>query len=178
LKFVVTEGDGASNNGQRKTFCIDYGSARIFSTRVAKALVLLDNEYMSWPDVNERKVIAKEFQDLADFPRCIGIIDGTLCPLACQPQTKDAPDYSGRKFAYSLSVLIVNDQKRRIRHYLAGFTGSAHDNRIWSRSHLHQHPWDYFSEGEYLLGGFSFLQQFDHGSFVQKTKWSCSTSPT
>jgi hypothetical protein len=88
LKFVGTEGDGASNNGQRNTLCIGYGSARIFSTRVAKALVSLDNEYMSWPDIDERKVIAKEFQDLADFPRCVGIIDATLCPLAFQPQTK------------------------------------------------------------------------------------------
>jgi DDE superfamily endonuclease len=156
LRYVGTEGDGASNNGQRNTFCIGYGSASNYRFRVAKALVSLQKEYYLWPDENERKEISKEFQAMNDFPRVVGIMDGTLFPLAFSPQTKDAPDYSGRKFSYSLSVLIVNDHKRRIRHYLAGFPGSAHDQRVWTHTKLFRNPEQYFSPGQYLLGDSAF----------------------
>jgi DDE superfamily endonuclease len=92
------------------------------------------------------------------LPKCFkaGIMDGTLFPLAFSPQTKDAPDYSGRKFPYSLSVLIVNDHKKRIRHYLAGFPGYAHDQRVWSHTKLFREPQQYFSPGQYILGDSAF----------------------
>lgn len=156
LKFIGTEGDGASNSGQRNTFCIGYGTATTYQSRVVEALLSLRDEFISWPDADERLGIAKAFHEMADFPRCVGIVDGTLFPLAFAPQTKDAPDYSGRKFQYSLSVLIFNDHKRKIRHYLAGFPGSAHDNRIWNRTHLQRKPAEYFSEREYILGDSAF----------------------
>jgi hypothetical protein len=38
-------------------------------------------------------------------------MDGTLFPLAFRPRTEDAPDYSGHKHAYSLSALIVCDDR-------------------------------------------------------------------
>ena len=47
-------------------------------------------------------------------------MDGTLFPLASRPRTEDAPDYSGRKHAYSLSALIVCDDRRRIRYMKQG----------------------------------------------------------
>jgi hypothetical protein len=55
------------------------------------------------------------------FPHCVMIADGTLTstPLAFEPETEDAPNYSGRKYGYSLSTVIFSDHsKRRIHHYL------------------------------------------------------------
>ena len=51
----------------------------------------------------------------------IGIGDGKLVHLTYEPQSGDAPDYHGQKFAYSMTTLIVNDDKRRIQHYQAIF---------------------------------------------------------
>ena len=58
-------------------------------------------------------------------------MDGTLLPLAFEPSSDDAADYHRRKFPYSLTVLVINDDKQRIRAYLAGYPGSTHDNRLW-----------------------------------------------
>jgi DDE superfamily endonuclease len=72
------------------------------------------------------------------------------------PSRKDAPDYSGRKHAYSLSVLIVNDDQRLIRYYLSGWPGSVHGNRVWNNTTLCREPDKYFSNNQYLLGDSAF----------------------
>ena len=86
----------------------------------------------------------------------MGIADGTLFPLAFEPQTEDAPDYSGRKYGYSLSTMVICDHTRRIRHYLAGFPGSAHDNRVYKSTQLAMAPGDHFGSMQYLLGDSAF----------------------
>jgi hypothetical protein len=83
-------------------------------------------------------------------------MDGTLFPLAFRPQSKDAPDYSGRKHAYSLSALIVCDDQRRIRYINAGWPGTAHDNQILRNSNLFQRPLLFFAERQYILGDSAF----------------------
>jgi hypothetical protein len=50
----------------------------------------------------------------------------------------------------------MNDHKRRIRHYLAGFPGTSHDNRIWEATDLFKNPDFYFAVGQYLLGDSAF----------------------
>jgi hypothetical protein len=156
LKYVGTEGDGASHNGQRNTFCVGYGTGAKYRKRVTKAIRSLRDEYYTWPDEEERRQIATAHESIQPFPCCVGVADGTLLPLAFSPWTSDAPDYSGRKFQYSLSVLIINDHKRRVRHFLAGFPGSAHDNKIWSNTLLCRNPTNFFSQNEYLLGDSAF----------------------
>jgi DDE superfamily endonuclease len=84
------------------------------------------------------------------------MIDGTLLPLATAPQRQDAPDYSGRKYNYSLSIIIINDDNRMIRYYLSGWPGSAHDSRIFSHTKVANEPEEYFSEHQYLLGDSAF----------------------
>jgi len=78
-------------------------------------------------------------------------MDGTLLPLAFQPSSDDAADYHGRKFPYSLTVLVINDDKRRIRAYLSGYPGSTPNNRLWSNLKQNKSPDKYFSPLEYLL---------------------------
>eukprot|EP00956_Cyclotella_meneghiniana_P011420 scaffold16021_cov55-Cyclotella_meneghiniana.AAC.1 len=78
-------------------------------------------------------------------------MDGTLLPLAIQPSSSDYEDYVGRKFQYSLTVNVINDDKRRIRAYLAGFPGSAHDNRVRSNMRQFKYPEHFFECTEYVL---------------------------
>jgi DDE superfamily endonuclease len=42
------------------------------------------------------------------------------------------------------------------RHYLAGFPGSAHDERVLKRTKLAQNPGRFFSPTQYLLGDSAF----------------------
>ena len=72
-------------------------------------------------------------------------MDGTLLPLVFEPLSDDAADYHGRKFQYSLTVLVINDDKQRIRAYLAGYPGSTHDNRLWRNMKQNQYS-DLFHE--------------------------------
>lgn len=170
LKYVGTEGSGASNANQRCTFGIGYGTAALYRDRVTKALRSLSQEYIQWPDEEERLIISKEMQKMYHFPHCVSIVDGTLFPLAFEPYTKDAPDYSGRKYGYSLSTLILCDHKRRIRHYLAGFPGSVHDNRIWKASKMYADPKSYFSDREYCIGDSAFANSSFMVSAFKKPK--------
>jgi hypothetical protein len=50
LKFVGTEGTGASNANQRHTFAIGYGTADKYRRRVTKALLQFRDKYIHWPD--------------------------------------------------------------------------------------------------------------------------------
>jgi hypothetical protein len=156
LKYVGTEGSGASNANQRHTFSIGYGTAEKYRRRVTRAILSLRDKYYYWPDEDERKQISLAIHEEYKFPHCVGIADGTLFPLAFEPRRTDAPDYSGRKYGYSLSTLIICDHKRRIRHYLAGFPGSAHDNRVWRNTELKTNPREYFSETQYVVGDSAF----------------------
>jgi hypothetical protein len=52
------------------------------------------------------------------------LMDGTLLELAFCPHTDDFSNYHDRKFQYSLT------DKKEIIYYLAGFSGSAHNNRV------------------------------------------------
>lgn len=156
LFYLGTEGSGANNAGQRNMFAISQGVAQIYRERVTCAILALSDRYLYWPDADERSKIAYEINVLYNFPHCVAIADGTLFPLAFEPETIDAPDYSGRKYGYSLSTLIICDHKRRICHFLAGYPGSAHDNRIFGDSQLTANPLSFFDVNQYLLGDSAF----------------------
>jgi hypothetical protein len=170
LKFVGTEGSGASNSNQRNTFGIGYGTSSAFRRRVTEAIRSLKDDYYYWPGEEERKIIGKEIFSRYDFPHCASIADGTLFPLAFEPETEDAPDYSGRKYGYSLSTMIFCDHKRRIRHYLAGFPGSAHDSRVFKATIVASNPTDHFADREYCIGDSAFENSWYMVSAFKKPK--------
>jgi DDE superfamily endonuclease len=170
LKYIGTEGAGANNSNQRSTFGLGYGTSAVYRRRVTIALNSLAEQYIKWPDSSERKSIAQAIKKEFDFPHCVGIADGTLFPLASEPQTVDAPDYSGRKYGYSLTTMIFCDHKRRIRHYLAGFPGSAHDNRVFKATAIANRPEDHFDGMQYLIGDSAFENQWFMVSAFKKPK--------
>jgi DDE superfamily endonuclease len=152
LKFLGTTGTGGSNPDLRNVFKIGNGTCCLYRERAMVAIRSLRDQVIKWPDEEERQQISDRIRQKHVFPNCVGFIDGTLLPLAFAPQTVDAPDYHGRKHQYSLSVLIINDDQRLVRYFLAGWPGSCHDNRIWKNTPVCQHPDRYFNEQQYILG--------------------------
>jgi hypothetical protein len=151
LFYIGTSGSGASFPRCRQMFGIGRGTCKYFIERVSKAIRSLRNQVITWPNRQERVQIARRFRNKYDFINLIAIADGTLFPLTYQPESDDAPDYHGRKFAYSMTCMIVNDDNKKIRFYLSGFPGCVHDNRVYSHTPLFQNPNDYFGNNFYLL---------------------------
>ncbi len=123
--------EGESNASQRNQFRVSYGASEKCRDRVVQSLIDIRDEYIKWPTENERKQIAQRIEREFLLPNCIGLMDGTLIPLGIAPSCSDAADYSGKKLTYSLTVCVINDDKRKIRAYLSGFPGSTHDNQVW-----------------------------------------------
>jgi hypothetical protein len=156
LKYLGSEGSAGSNRNQRHVFSIGSGTALLYRKRVTRAIMSLRDKYYFWPKEEERKQIALAIHEKYNFPHCVGIADGTLFPLAFEPQSDDAPDFSGRKYGYSFTTMIVCDHTRRIRYYLSGFPGSVHDNRVWKNTDLKISPVEFFNERQYVVGDSAF----------------------
>lgn len=160
LKFLGTEGTGGSNPDMRDIYAIGEGSVQNNRDRAVTALRSLKNQVVTWPDEEERKVISRRIFKEFGWPNCVGIADGTLFPLAFRPTSEDAADYSGRKYAYSLNAMIISDDQRLIRMFLAGWPGSCHDDRVFKKLKLSLNPLRYFSPREYLLGDSAFTNNW------------------
>ena len=157
LNYMGTSSSGANNPRQRNVFNIGRGTAQLCRARCVVAIQSLRKEHIKWPDELERKELSRRFAQKCNLPNCIAVADGTLFPLTYAPRSTDAPDYHGRKFPYSLSVMVVNDDNRRIRYYLSGFPGSTHDNRVHNNTKLAKNPVECF-EGKCCLIADSAIQ--------------------
>jgi len=90
------------------------------------------------------------------FFNCIGLIDGTLSPLAFAPMVY-GEDYYTRKGDYSIKGLVICDDASRITWVEMGWPGSVHDNHVWAKSEIYLSKDKYFDQKEYLLGDSAFL---------------------
>jgi len=106
----------------------------------------------------------------SDFPNCVGIADGTFLPLAFEPEASDAPDYSGRKYGFSITTIIICDYNNKIRYYLSGYLGSCHDNRVYNNTGFVKNPEDYFSPMEFNMGNSAFANNPFMVSLFRKAK--------
>ena len=156
LKFLGSEGTAGSNPDLRNVFNTGNGTNILYIRRVVRALMNIRDAFVKWPNDGEKDSIAAGILEKSGLPNCVGIIDGTLFPLAFAPQTEDAPDYKGRKHLYTLSSVIVCDHQRLIRYYVAGWPGSTHDNRIARNTAMWNSPSEFFEDHEYIIGDSAF----------------------
>ena len=156
LKYLGTQGSGGSNPDLRNLFRLGRGSSDLYKQRAYDSILSLSDGYYTWPDEEEKKRISERIRRKYGIPNCVMIADGTLHELAFKPQTDDWADYHGRKYAFSISTLVLNDDRRRIHYFLAGWPGSAHDNRIFKNSSIYKNFEKCFSEIEYMIGDSAF----------------------
>jgi hypothetical protein len=64
---------------------------------------------------------------------CLGIVYGTVFPLAFKPRVYNE-DYWYCKGGYALHCLLFCDDEMRIFDYLVGHPGSIHDNHVWMKT--------------------------------------------
>lgn len=160
LKALGSEGNAFSNPNLRHVFHNGRGTNSVYIKRVTIALRHVRGDFIRWPTDEEKDIIKAEIESTCNLPNCVGIIDGTLFPLAFEPQTHDAPDYKGRKHGYTLSFLICCDHRSLITHYYGGWPGCSHDNRIFRSSELYLQPQSFFADSEYIIGDSAFENQW------------------
>ena len=98
-----------------------------FVTWAYSAILKHHDQVIKWPNKEERKNISGRIQKMHGFINCIGVIDGTLFPLAVAPML-NAEDYFTRKVDYSIKGLVICDDAARITWIEMGWPGSVHDN--------------------------------------------------
>ena len=160
LSYLRTEGNGMTNVRGRAYFGIGRGTMQKYRERSVVAILdSLRSQTIYWPDRLERKDIARNFYTSHGMPNLVGVADGTLFPLTFCPEREDWMDFNGRKLLYSLTCLIVNDDKKRIRYHHLGWPGSTHDDRVLENSWLRMssdNP-DVFSPQEYIIGDSAYM---------------------
>jgi len=111
--------------------------------RVVQSIIDIRDEYIKWPTEKERNQSAKQIEQEFLLTNCIGLMDGTLLPLGITPSCSDAAYCNGRKFPYSLTLCVINDDKHKIRAYFSGFSGSTQDNQVWRNMLQNQKAGDF-----------------------------------
>jgi len=96
----------------------------------------LQKEVIKWPDEEERKAISAWIKHAHGFVNCVGLIDGTLFPLAFAP-SQNSEDYFTRKGNYAIKGLFICDYAAKITWIEMGWPGSVHDNRVWANSDVY-----------------------------------------
>ena len=155
LKYLGTDGNAASSMSLGEFFGVGNGAIDECRKNALEAILTLEDRTYFWPRVDERKAIANRIKKYYFFPQCVGIIDGTLLPLASRPWIH-GETYLSRKRFYAIAMLVVCDDKGRILFYHVGWPGSVHDNRVWRNCRLYHNCNEMFSPGEYLLGDSAF----------------------
>ena len=108
LNFLGSH-DSTYNHAQKDVFEIRKVTGEVYHNRVTLALFSFRDELITWNDSKERSKIAHCIGCDFDILKCVSVVKAMLLPLANKPQTEDAPDYSGHKFPYSLSTMIICD---------------------------------------------------------------------
>jgi len=105
--------------------------------------------------VLRKEGISGRIRKAHSFVNCIGLIDGTLFPLAFAPMV-NGEDYYMRKGDFAIKGLVICDDAARITWVEMGWPGSVHDNCVWVNSDINLDTDKYFDQKEYLLGDSAF----------------------
>ncbi|KAK3924025.1 Protein ANTAGONIST OF LIKE HETEROCHROMATIN PROTEIN 1 [Frankliniella fusca] len=130
------------------------GELHRYYTMIIKALCALGENYITWPDAQERVVIKQNLEAISGFPGAVGLIDGTHIQIT-RPLDEPAA-YRDRHHIYSIQVQGVCDHRLLIRDLYVGEAGSLADARVFRRSPLFRNILyrddHMFSEGEHIIG--------------------------
>jgi len=153
LKYLGSYGNEASLQKIGQAMGISKCAVNECVMWASSAILKLQKKVISWPEDEEWKRISARISKAHGFVNCVGLIDGTLFPLAFAPMLK-GEDYFTRKGKYQVKGLIICDAK--ITWVEMGWPGSVHDNWVWSNSDVNLLKDKYFNNRKYLLGGSAF----------------------
>ncbi|KAG1467450.1 hypothetical protein G6F56_004410 [Rhizopus delemar] len=156
LRRLGSFGTGASVGKIARECGISEGSVHEFTRRIFKAILSIEKRFVYWPTAAEREEISEEIEKKSGFPDCIGCMEGSLIPVMYKP-SYNGDDFYNRKNCYGLNILAVCDYLHRFRYAHLGFSGCAHDSRVYKESPLALNPGKYFDAHEYVLADSGYV---------------------
>jgi len=81
--------------------------------QASNAILKHCEQVIKWPSKEEQWNISGRIRKAHSFVNCIGLIDGTLFPLAFSPMV-NGEDYYTRKGDYTIKGLVICDDAARI----------------------------------------------------------------
>ncbi|GJJ74991.1 nuclease HARBI1 [Entomortierella parvispora] len=168
------DGNGMASTRLAETWHRGEGSMYNYTARATKALLSLQDEYLSWPIAEERQEHATCAKIAGKgFVGCVGFVDGTTVPFEQRPEAQ-GDFYYDRHGKYSLNVQVVCDIDKRITFLYLGYSGKytasscderfhektltylncvgrCHDYFVFCKSGLWTQQHLFFDEGQYLL---------------------------
>lgn len=120
--------------------------------RVILALCKRRDEYVQWPDAQERRLESMKNDARAGFLGCVGKADGTDIVLDRKPGGQyDGEHFFNRKKRYAMDLLAVCDSRRMFTYMLSGWPNSQHDARVFASSALNRRSTEFFDDNQYVL---------------------------
>lgn len=117
------------------TFRIGISTAsKIIRTVCCKIWDVLKNKYIPAPSKENWKTIAKGFEKTANFPHCLGAIDGKHIRLI-MPEKSGSMYYNYKNY-FSIVLLAVADSNYRFTYIDIGAYGKECDSTIFKESSL------------------------------------------
>jgi hypothetical protein len=127
------DGNGASVVSVARLAGLGRGTIHLFTKRVMKVILDVKDQFLYWPNAEERQAISTRFATRFGLPGAVGIIDGTYINMYHRPGWEGSA-YFNRKSRYAMNVQLVCDDRKMIRNAMIGWPGSCYDNTIWQRS--------------------------------------------
>lgn len=127
-------GNGAGVGHTASYLGLGDGTTEVFTWRCLKAIYDLPSTYITWPKSAERAHIAARIAHEHIFRNCVGMLDGSLIHMEQRPGLDGATDYWTRKHRYSLNIMAISDDRKRIRALITGWPGAVNDQRVFDTS--------------------------------------------
>jgi len=130
LKFLGSYGIGAALQKLGLMMGISKGAVNDYVRWVCYSILKHHEQVIKWPREDECWNISGRIRKAHGFVNCIGLIDGSLFPLAFAPMM-NGEDYYIRRGDYAIQGLVICDDAARITRIEIGWLGSVHDNHVW-----------------------------------------------
>ena len=113
LKYLGSYGNEALLQNISQAMGISKGAMNKCVMCANSVILKLQKQAIRWSDVEERKRISGRISKARRFLHCVGLIDGTLFPLAFAP-ILNGEDYFTRKGNFAVKGLIICDDSAKI----------------------------------------------------------------
>lgn len=127
------------------------GTIKNWTNHCIKAICKRLDHLIAWPNANKRQQLQAELASRRPWAQCVGVMDGTVVPLAYQPSSADKGNFWNYKGFYGLAVFAVCKIHKNFRLIHLSFPGSPHDSRMFKDTLLYTDAECHFSSGEWVM---------------------------
>lgn len=117
-------------------FCVGYSTTACIVPEVCQAIyTCLKAKYMTMPSTeSEWKAVEKKYNDVWQFPRCIGAVNGKHIEIISPP--KSGSLYYNRKGFYSVVMFALVDADLQFMCVDVGSNGRISDEGPWNECNM------------------------------------------